>query len=79
MNEDAAKQMLVILDEVSARLNEVVRLAQAHGSEDEFHRIRRTVGRAMGDLHLDVAVPIFDAYPDLIPEAFRPWQGHKSD
>jgi hypothetical protein len=79
MNEDAAKQILVILDEASARLNEVVRLAQAHSSEDEFHRVRRTVGRVMGDLHLDVGVPIFDTYPDLVPKTFRPWRSEKSD
>ncbi len=38
----------------------------------EFQQLRRTVGRAMGEIYVELLMPLFKAFPHLTPPDLKP-------
>lgn len=73
MNEETAAEIVQRGERLFAELNDMVRLAQQSGMNgEEFHQFRRTVGRIMGELHLELLTPIYESFPHLTPSDLRP-------
>ncbi|WP_422039621.1 hypothetical protein [Roseibium sp.] len=68
MKKEVAAQVVDLFLEFGARLDQSVSLVQHASSESEYNTYRRSVGKVMGNMLLDVMNPIFEAYPDLKPE-----------
>jgi hypothetical protein len=49
-------------------LNETIREIQASEPEDEFKRLRESIGRAMGAVYFEILEPTWQEHPDLIPK-----------
>lgn len=73
MNEETAVEIIQRGQRLTAELDDIVRLAQQSGMDgEEFHQFRRTVGRIMGEVHLELLTPIYEAFPQLTPSELRP-------
>lgn len=68
MKKEAAAKVVDLFLEFGARLDQSVSLVQQSSSESEFRIYRRSVGKLMGSMLLEIMNPIFEAHPDLKPE-----------
>lgn len=64
---DQAIEVLRRCREADLALNDVVRLAEGSLPDEEKRRIRRAFGNVIGEVHVEIEMPIYDAYPDLLP------------
>ncbi|MEL7525146.1 MAG: hypothetical protein AAFN16_05225 [Pseudomonadota bacterium] len=71
MKKEAAAQVVDLFIEFGARLDQSVSLVQQSSSESELKTYRRSVGKLMGRMLLEIMNPIFEAYPDLKPEGLE--------
>jgi hypothetical protein len=67
MEKNVAARVVQNLLEISGRLDQTVGLIKAECSEAEFKMYRPAFGRAMGELYIEVFVPLFKEHPSLIP------------
>ncbi len=67
MHEKTAKALTDLLLHHGAEQNEILKQVQRDESENEFLRIRSTIGKTMGALYLDALHPIFEEHPGLKP------------
>lgn len=66
-----AKKVEKTMRKCSAALNESIQLVMDTCPDAEFKAYRRTIGRIMGAMHLDVMRPIHRRFPDLEPDELR--------
>ena len=69
MRRDAAEKINALMLECTTKINESIRIVMDTCDEDEFVLYRRTAGRIMGDVFLDILDPIYKEYPDLDPDS----------
>ncbi len=73
MNEQLAAEVIRRSLSVTAELDDLVRLARDSRMEDEeYQHFRRTMGRAMGELYVELLLPLFKTYPHLAPDDLAP-------
>jgi hypothetical protein len=77
MKHDVAEQIVSILHKVTMEVDASVAFVQQECTEEEFIAYRRAAGHALGYLFTDIVRPIFQEYPDLIPEEMK--NGTKDD
>lgn len=70
-DEKLAKEIVAVLDDCSARLNESIRLVQQKCGQEEFEAYRRAAGFVMGYIYTDVVAPIYKVHPHLEPPELR--------
>ncbi|WP_075188146.1 hypothetical protein [Teredinibacter haidensis] len=68
MKKQVATEVIDLMVEFGDRLNQSVTLVQDHCSKDELDAYRRSVGKLMGNMLLDIMNPIFDEHPELKPD-----------
>jgi len=56
---------------VVADFNEMTREIQSVEPEDEFVRLRKAIGNALGALYFEVLEPTWQEHPTLIPDDLR--------
>jgi hypothetical protein len=71
MDRATAERVLELLTEAGQRVNQAIGLAFESGDADSASRFRRVGGRVMGEIHLELVLPIFDRFPDLVPDHLR--------
>jgi hypothetical protein len=71
MRHDVAEQALAALYDASRKMNLTLMLIMEECSDEEFRRLRRGTGWAMGYLYTDVIRLIEREHPDLEPEEMR--------
>ena len=67
LDRDTAAEIHRIMDEVTAMLDQSVKLVQERGSEDDLTRYRGFIEQIMGSILLDILQPIYRDHPDLTP------------
>jgi hypothetical protein len=72
MEHSVAKQINDMMIEFSGRLNQSIKLVMDNCDDDEFKRYRRTVGKIMGEMFVEIMTPIYKEYPELTPEELKP-------
>lgn len=76
MEEHTAVEVIRRAMNITADLDDLVRLAKEAGMEDaEFQVFRRTVGRAMGEIYVELLMPLFSQFPHLAPTELTPPPG----
>lgn len=48
-----------------SQLSEILLLGRERGSSEEFERVKKAVGLAIGQLQTEILDPIYSRYPDL--------------
>jgi hypothetical protein len=66
-NRDIAKQIVDLMLETGARIDESVALVQARGTVDDLENYRHAAGAVMGEILIEVLNPLFKRHPDLAP------------
>ncbi|WP_444935805.1 hypothetical protein ACJJIW_16870 [Microbulbifer sp. JMSA004] len=68
MKKEVAGEIVSLMLEFGARLDQSVALVQDNCSKDELVSYRRAVGKLMGNMLLDIMNPIFNEHPELKPD-----------
>jgi hypothetical protein len=71
MDEKTAQRIAAVMQQVTGKLDESIRLVQSSSNEAEFLKFREVVGNLMGRIYLDVLQPIYNEHPSLMPEELR--------
>ncbi len=71
MKRELAERIVSMLHKVTMEIDETIAIVQKECTDEEFHEYRRAAGYAMGYLFTDIIRPIFQEYPELMPEEMR--------
>ena len=71
MKRELAEQIVSKLHKATVEIDETIALVQKECTDEAFREYRRAAGYAMGYLFTDIIRPIFQEYPDLMPEEMR--------
>jgi hypothetical protein len=75
MKAETAEKVTALGLRVSGELNELLLEIQACEPEEEFKRLRSTIGRAMGAIYFEILEPTWQEHPTLIPDDLRNGEG----
>jgi len=70
-NANTAKRVSDLMLEISGQLDESVAIVKETCPREEFESYRRTVGRILGQMLLDVLDPLYAEHPILKPPGFK--------
>ena len=68
MNIQEAEELSILLMQISGKLDQSVRFVLDKDTNSNFETYRLNVGKIMGELYLDMLRPLWDRYPELLPE-----------
>jgi hypothetical protein len=71
MDRTIADKINHLMLDISARLDESVRLAMDNSDGEEFQRYRRAVGKILGEIYLEVLSPLYAQHPSLVPKGLQ--------
>lgn len=71
MKRETARIIVDLMRDITSRMNDSIFLVMEAGDDDEVHRYKHAIGRAMGEIMLEIEKPIFEQYPDLTPIDLR--------
>ncbi|MFO0587017.1 MAG: hypothetical protein U0441_05750 [Polyangiaceae bacterium] len=71
MKRELAGQIVSRVHKVTAEIDDTIALVQKECGEEEFRAYRSAAGHAMGHLFADILRPIFQEYPELMPEEMK--------
>lgn len=71
MKRELAEQIVSKLHKATVEIDETIALVQKESTDEEFREYRRAAGYAMGYLFTDIIRPIFQEYPELMPEGMK--------
>jgi hypothetical protein len=71
VKRELAQQIVAIMRKVTMEMDASISLVQGECSEEEFVEYRRAAGRVMGYVFADIVRPIFQEYPELVPEEMK--------
>ncbi len=69
MTPSEAKELSHLLAHVSGLLNQSAAFVRDHDTEENFIKYRAVVGKLMGNLFLDAMTPLYERFPDLLPDS----------
>jgi hypothetical protein len=67
MKEQLANKIIELMLKHGAELNEILMSIKESSNDEEFDFYRKSIGKVMGYMLLDVMNPIFKEYPSLKP------------
>ena len=70
MKKKCAEQIVKILLECSASLNNSISIVKLNSDKDETEKYRRMVGKIMGLILIEFLNPTFQKFPELKPDDF---------
>ncbi len=68
LTENEAEQLSIVLMQIVAKLNESAAFVKDKDSEVHWDSYRRAVGRAMGEICLELEEPLWQRFPNLKPD-----------
>lgn len=71
MEKDVAREINTMMLDYFAKLNASVKLVQQQCNEEEFQRYRKAIAKIMGEMSVEVMMPLYREYPELEPEEFK--------
>lgn len=71
MDRSTAEHVDAIMQEISGRLNESIRLVMINSPPEEFNSYRRKVGKIVGEIFLEIQEPLYAEHPELTPPDLR--------
>jgi hypothetical protein len=71
MNKETAREVERLMRQATYHLDESVRIVLENCDQEELHGYRRSIGRIMGEIYLEIMCPIYEQYDDLMPDELR--------
>ena len=71
MQEKTAREIVETMLNCGKSLNHAAEIAKNDMPADELGEFNRVIGAIMGDILTNVLNPIFEKYPELIPEGLE--------
>lgn len=68
MTEDEAEKLCIALAQANALLNQSAAFVQDHDNKEHWDDYRHEVGKVMGAIYLDLAKPLYERFPNLLPD-----------
>lgn len=68
MTEEEAEKLSILLLQVVAKLDQSAAYVQDKDSKEEWDKYREAVGRAMGEICLELEEPLWKRFPKLKPK-----------
>jgi len=68
MTLSEAKELSHLLACIGAHLDQSVAFVQDHDTTENFTDYRMVVGKLLGDLYLDAMVPLYERFPEILPD-----------
>jgi len=68
MNRDEAEQLSVLLMQLVAKLDQSAAFVKDKDSKENWRSYCQAVGRAMGEICLELEEPLWKRFPELKPE-----------
>lgn len=72
MNRTAAEKICATFENVTAQIYASVAEMQRLLPIADFSEYRRTAGKIMGEIFLEILQPIYNAHPELTPKGLQP-------
>ena len=63
-----AKELSHLLARVGSHLLQSATFVRDHDSTENFEAYRTVIGKLMGDLYLDAMAPLYNRFPELLPD-----------
>jgi ribosome recycling factor len=71
MDRATAEQVETIMREVRERLNDSLKIVMKNCEQDEFHLYRRSIGKIMGEIFLEIQEPLYIKHPEITPPGLK--------
>jgi hypothetical protein len=68
MNRDEAEKLSILLLQLVAKLDQSAAFVRDKDTKEDWDKYRQAVGRAMGEICLELEEPLWRRFPDLKPE-----------
>jgi len=68
MTEEEAEKLSILLMQIVAKLDQSAAYVQDKDSKEEWNKYRSAVGKAMGEICLELEEPLWKRFPKLKPE-----------
>jgi len=68
MTEEDAEKLSILLLQIVAKLDQSASFVKSKNSKEHWDKYRRAVGRAMGEVCLELEEPLWVRFPTLKPE-----------
>ena len=68
MTEQEAEELSIVLLKVVGLLDQTAAFVRDKDSKENWHKYRRAVGKAMGQICLDMEEPLWERFPHLQPK-----------
>lgn len=68
MTPDDAKELSHLLARIGAHLDQSAAFVRDRDTAENFIHYREVVGKLMGDLFVDAMVPLYQRFPELLPD-----------
>ena len=68
MMEQEAEQLSIVLLKIVGLLNQTAAFVREKDSDENWNQYRQAVGKAMGQICLDMEEPLFERFPHLRPK-----------
>ncbi len=69
MNKDEAEQLSVLLLQLVAKLDQSAAFVRDKDTKENWDKYRQAVGKAMGEICLELEEPLWKRFPELKAEA----------
>jgi hypothetical protein len=68
MNIEVAEKIGILMLQINSKLNDSIAYVRDNCSQDEFETYKRSVGKIMGSILIEIENPIFEKHPSLMPD-----------
>lgn len=68
MDFEVAEKIGVLMLQINSKLNDSVAYVRDNCSQEEFEAYRRSIGKIMGTILIEIENPIFKQHPSLMPD-----------
>ena len=71
MKEQVARNVSALMLQSVSQLDKTVQIVKENCDKNEFSTYHKKVGNIMGQVYCDILTPIYDQYPNLMPDELK--------
>lgn len=71
MDRKTAKKIISLLKDIDHPINEIISITNEIKDCEEKQALRKTLSRIIGEIYIDLMIPICKNHPDLLPDTDR--------
>jgi hypothetical protein len=71
MQRNTAEKIISTFQDFMRQIDDSIRVVMNDSPDEDFVRYRRTAGKIMGEIFLEILQPLYGEHPHLIPDQLR--------